>query len=206
MCAGRPEGHESIGRAGVRTRLRLPAAQLPGAARRAFPSRMVSPAGRAGARLSGARSAAREGFARVVRFDGSVRRGRTAFDTATGKPSSLPSNGGAPAIQAPAHPAGRRIRFWKSRVPRPIEGLGSFGAPRTLRTRCWRADGARATSQGGSLTRQRLPGERSRARATDGRSTTRSMIATRRRAPPMCTERPIRSVRPARTLSRPLMG
>ena len=64
--------------------------------------------------------------ARVVCFDHGAPCGRAAPGTATSKPSSLPSNGCAPSIRAPAHPAGRRPRFWKTGVPRPIEGLGSF--------------------------------------------------------------------------------
>jgi len=61
--------------------------------------------GRAGARLSGAGSGPGEvslGYCVPTTPRGA---GMAALDAATGKPSSVPSNGCAPAFRAPARPA-----------------------------------------------------------------------------------------------------
>ena len=70
----------------------LPAALVPAASRRAFLARMVSLAGRAGARLSGAMVCVGlmqhvTSFARALCSDTTAHRRRTALKAATGKPS-----------------------------------------------------------------------------------------------------------------------
>ena len=119
----------------------LPAALWPGAARRAFWASMVAAAGWAGARLSGSRAS-------EARPERPVFRGLRGFDSlralATGP--RLTTVVGGPGASARNDPIRLRseplptlpfdaFAFGRGGVSRPFEGLDSFGAVRTLRTR-----------------------------------------------------------------------
>ena len=79
-------------------------------------------------------SAARDCSARALCSDTTAQRRRAAPNTATGKPSSVPSMPCAPALRAPARPAVPRLCFWNRSASRPVKGLDGSGAGRTLRT------------------------------------------------------------------------